>query len=70
MIFASQTDEICIGPLLPELYEQFTQSFVTISAGSKVKYYAATRIMFIMFNWILSPPLTPRRPQCSQRQDE
>ena len=69
MIFASQTDEICREPFLPELYEQFTQTFVTLSVGSKVKYYAATRIMFIMFNWILSPP-SPRSPLCSQRQNE
>lgn len=70
MIFASQTDEICIGPFLPELYEQFTQTFVTIRVGSKVKYYTATRIMFVMFNWIPTPLVRPRRPLCSQRQDE
>jgi hypothetical protein len=50
MIFGSQTYEICIGPFPPELYEQFTQTFVIISVGSRVKYYIAIRIIFIMFN--------------------
>jgi len=67
-MFASQTDEILIGPFLPELYEKFTQTLVTISVGSRVKYYTATRIMFVMFNW--TPLLRPHRPLCIQRQGE